>query len=279
MTKTPLAAAQEDLTAKQAAATEAEALVTEASQLLIIAEAATMSADAKSLDRAITNAATASARVDILGKKLVIARDRAAAAAQLVKNEEASELALVAAEKLAELGKAEEALVANVVALVAELTTVWQTAREAHRVADQANNTAAKARGERAVPLTSKISSYARVMDGKLDLFVSTGNVIRWLDEEPLRAAEARRREQEKSARLLQEQLEGLHGPEARRAARAATEDARNALFGTPTRSVFDHDTPSIPLPSEAEARFASEQELFSRGMVAARHVNVAAVE
>ena len=263
MTKnqTKLEDATADHAEKLTAVADAEALVTEAAQLQVLADAATMSADAKGLDRAITAAATAAARVDILGRKLVIARDREAAAAQVVKAEQLVELEQAAALASSKLTEEDEAITATVQDLVSQLLGAWEAARVVLRSAGAAATAVARAKGSPAIDQRGLIQGYLKTNgSGNVDALASTQALVSYLNAAPQRAAEQRQREEAKVAAKTQADMAGTNGVEAQDAARIAARDfmVANAMTYVGTERVREHRQAPAP---------RSESDIFAEAV------------
>ena len=279
MTEKKLEAATADHQAKQAAVTEAEAALAEAAQAQVLADAATMTADTKGLDRAITVAATASARVDILGRKLVIARERLALAAEAVQVEKLSDLRTISAQADAALALVDESIQKTVPEAVAALLAIWT---EAQTAVDQANAARAAVAKALAVPVVlaggRAVEALVSVSGTRApDPVKSTASLVAWINAAPARANEQRAREEMRAADKTQRDLAGQNGPDAQEGARLAARAYNISIGMVPTDRRLTDPVPSRPPPSEAELQLQDEQDLYRRGAISARHLTIEA--
>jgi hypothetical protein len=232
-----ISTAQTDHAAKLSAVREAEAALEAAAQAKRTAHSKTIEVDSTGLDQAITAAAAADAKVEVLQRRLAVARDRLLVAEEVLRAAELADLEAAAAAALVALRVAEDVLVARVNDLVSQLSDAWTEARVFLRAADNARGAVATAKGEPDSPVGGKVAAFQHVMDGRLDVLASTVNLKRYIDAAPQREAEEKQRQEMKAASEVRAALDGQRGLEAQTAALSQVREAlaTDRTMGLPT--------------------------------------------
>jgi len=275
---TPLSVAQLDHAEKSTALQTALAAVESATALVAQLDASALNVDAAGLDAVLGKTAQARLKLDALTRRLTVARDREAAAATAVKEATIRELEAASALASSKLVEEDEAIQATVLNLVSQLLGAWTAARAVLRSAGSAASAVAKAKGVQAIDQRGVIAAQLKTTgSGQVDALASTQALVSYINAAPQRAAEQRQREEAKVAAKTQADMAGTNGIEAQDAARVAAREfmVANGMTYVGTERVREHRQARPPM-SEEELRLADESDLYARGAIAGRHIEVA---